>query len=149
MLQDIISSLDELPLEDLLKVKNHLDRLIKFEDQKSLGKRQVKRAKTKLTASLEIEREKEFFDQTHKIEITEMSVNGFVFSSAATVIDGDILQISFRHPATGEKKFIDCQAVRINENKEKTGSLYEVAAKIVDKAAVKAYRDMLKKRGKF
>ncbi len=76
-----------------------------------------------------------------------MSINGLVFSVKGTVIDGDILRVSFRVPSTGEKKIIDCQAVRVNEIKPGTIPEYEVAAMAVTKSAVKDYKDMLRKRG--
>ena len=76
-----------------------------------------------------------------------MSVNGLVFSIKGTVIDGDLLKVSFRIPSTGEKKIIDCQAVRINETKQGTIPELEIAAMAVSKDAVKNYKDMLRKRG--
>jgi len=77
-----------------------------------------------------------------------MSINGILFTIPATVIEGDILAITFRSPSNGEKKFIDCQATRIQEIPGSGGGQYEVAARAVDKNAVKTYRDMLKNRGK-
>ena len=76
-----------------------------------------------------------------------MSVNGLVFSIKGTVIDGDLLKVSFRVPLTGEKKIIDCQAVRITETKQGTIPELEIAAMAVNKNAVKHYKDMLRKRG--
>ena len=106
--------------EELIKIRKDLDQLIKKKFNHDLGKRQGHRAKVKITGNVEIEREKEFFYKLHKITIQEMSVNGLVFSIKGTVIDGDLLKVSFRIPSTGEKKIIDCQAVRIVETKTGT-----------------------------
>jgi hypothetical protein len=96
----------------------------------------------------EIEREREFFDQTHKINIHEMSTNGLVLTIPATVIQDDILIASFRLPSNGERKVVDCQAMRVKEIVSNGNTTYEVAARAVDKNEVKAYRNMLKNRGK-
>ena len=77
-----------------------------------------------------------------------MSVNGLVFSIKGTVIDGDLLKVSFRIPSTGEKKIIDCQAVRVVETKPGTTPQFEVAAVAVTQGEVKNYKYMLSKRGK-
>ena len=142
-----MASLESLPTEDLLVVRKNLDDLIKSKYDSDLGKRKGKRAKVKIAGNVEIEREKEFFYNLHKIIIQEMSINGLVFSIKATVIDGDVLRVSFRVPTTGEKKIIDCQAVRVKEIQPGTIPEYEVAAMAVSKEAVKDYKDMLRKRG--
>ncbi len=142
-----MASLESLPTEDLLKIRKNLNELIKSKYDEDLGKRKGKRAKVKIAGNVEIEREKEFFYQLHKIVILEMSVNGLVFSIKRTVIDGDILRVSFRVPSTGEKKIIDCQAVRVQEIKPDPIAEYEVVAVAVGKEKVKNYKDMLRKRG--
>jgi hypothetical protein len=147
MIEKIMASLESLPTEDLLTIRNNIDELIRSKYDNDLGKRKGKRAKVKIAGNVEIEREKEFFFKLHKIIIQEMSVNGLVFSVKGTVIDGDILRVSFRVPSTGEKKIIDCQAVRVQEIKPGTIPEYEVAAIAVSKEAVKNYQDMLRKRG--
>ncbi|MBT3415369.1 MAG: hypothetical protein HN426_09475 [Nitrospina sp.] len=147
MIEKIMASLESLPTEDLLEIRKNLDELIRSKYDDDLGKRKGKRAKVKIAGNVEIEREKEFFFNLHKIVLLEMSVNGLVFSIKATVIDGDILRVSFRVPSTGEKKIIDCQAVRVQETKPGTIPEYEVAAIAVSKEAVKDYKDMLRKRG--
>ena len=70
-----------------------------------------------------------------------------VFSIKASVIEGDILRVSFRVPSTGEKKIIDCQALRVQEITPGNIPEFEVVAIAVSKEAVKDYRDMLRKRG--
>ena len=147
MIEKIMASLESLPTEDLLKIRKNLDALIQSKYDDDLGKRQGKRAKVKIAGNVEIEREKEFFFTLHKIIILEMSVSGLVFSIKGTVIEGDILRVSFRVPSTGEKKIIDCQAVRVQEIKSGTIPEYEVVAIAVSKEAVKDYKDMLRKRG--
>ena len=142
-----MASLESLPTEDLLSIRKNLDELIRSKYDDDLGKRKDKRAKVKISGNLEIEREKEFFYKLYKIIIQEMSINGLVFSVKATIIDGDILQVSFRVPSTGEKKIIDCQAVRVKEMKPGIIPEYEVAAIAVDKKVVKDYKDMMRNRG--
>ena len=143
-----MASLESLPTDELIKIRKDLDQLIKEKFDKDLGKRQGHRARVKIGGQAEIEREKEFFYKLHKIIIQEMSVNGLVFSIKGTVIDGDLLKVSFRIPSTGEKKIIDCQAVRVMETKQGTIPEFEVAAMAVTQDAVKSYKDMLRKRGK-
>ena len=147
MIEKIMASLESLPTEDLIIIREKLDNLIQSKYADDLGKRKGQRAKVKISGNLEIEREKEFFYKFHKIIIREMSINGLVFSVKGTVIDGDILRVSFRVPSTGEKKIIDCQALRVKEIKPGAIPEYEVAALAVNKEAVKDYQDMLRKRG--
>ena len=142
-----MASLESLPTEDLIIIREKLDELIQSKYTDDLGKRKGKRAKVNISGKLDIEREKEFFYKFHKIIIREMSINGLVFSVKGTVIDGDILRVSFRVPSTGEKKIIDCQALRVKEIKPGDIPEYEVAALAVNKEAVKDYQDMLRKRG--
>lgn len=142
-----MASLESLSTDDLITIRKNLDELIRSKYDADLGKRKGKRAKVKIAGNLEIEREKEFFYKLHKITIHEMSINGLVFSIKGTVIDGDIMRVSFRVPSTGEKKIIDCQAVRVKELKSGTIPEYEVASVAVSKEAVKNYKDMLRKRG--
>ena len=47
----------------------------------------------------------------------------------------------------GERKVFNCQAIRVKETLSNGKTLYEVAARAVDKNEVKAYRNMLKNRG--
>ena len=142
-----MASLESLPTEDLIIIREKLDELVQSRYADDLGKRKGQRAKVKISGNLEIEREKEFFYKFHKIIIREMSINGLVFSLKGTVITGDILRVSFRVPSTGEKKIIDCQALRVKEIKPGDIPEYEVAALAVNKEAVKDYQDMLRKRG--
>ena len=142
-----MASLESLPTEDLIIIRGKLDELIQSKYADDLGKRKSQRAKVKISGNLEIEREKEFFYKFHKIIIREMSINGLVFSVKGTVIDGDILRVSFRVPSTGDKKIINCQALRVKEIKPGDIPEYEIAALAVNKEAVKDYQDMLRKRG--
>ena len=151
MWRKILSSLENYSLDDLYQLKNRLALLIQkkeFAQRVTLDKRIGHRAHVKIAGTVEIEREKEFFDQTHKINIHEMSTNGLTLTISATVIENDILAVTFRLPSNGEKKVINCQAMRVKEISSKDGIIYEVAAQAVDKSAVKAYRSMLKNRGK-
>jgi hypothetical protein len=147
MIEKIMASLESLPTEDLIIIRENLDELIQSKYDAALGNRKGQRAKVKIFGNLEIEREKEFFHKLHKIIIREMSINGLVFSIQGTVIDGDILRVSFRVPSTGEKKVINCRALRVKEVKPGNIPKYEVAAVAVNKEAVKDYQDMLRNRG--
>ena len=151
MFQEMLSSLETCSLRDLHHFKDRLDLLIQkksYTEKKILDKRASHRARVKISGTAEIEREREFFDQTHKINIQEMSTNGLVLTIPATVIQDDILIATFRLPANGEKKIVNCKAMRVKEILSNGNSVYEVAARAVDKSEIKAYREMLKKRGK-
>ena len=124
----------------LIQKKNYAEKNI-------LDKRLSHRARVKIPGTAEIEREREFFDQTHKINIQEMSTNGLVLTIPATVIQEDILITTFRLPSNGERKVVNCKALRVKEISSNGNGIYEVAARAVDRSEVKAYREMLKKRG--
>ena len=150
MFQEMLNSLETFSLRDLHDFKDHLDLLIKqksYAEKSSLDKRTSHRARVKISGTAQIEREREFFDQTHKINIQEMSTNGLVLTTPTTVIEDDILIATFRFPSNGEKKIINCKAMRIKESLSDGNTIYEIAARAVDKNEVRAYRDMLKKRG--
>ena len=151
MWQKILSSLGTFSLVVLHHFRDRLDLLIKkksYTEKSALDKRTGHRAHIKIAGTAEIEREREFFGQIHKIKIHEMSTNGLVLTIPATVIQDDILAVTFRLPSNGEKKIIDCQAMRIKETSFNGSTVCEVAARAVSKNEVKAYRDMLKNRGK-
>lgn len=151
MWRKILGSAEDFSLEDLHQLKDHLDLLIRKKthaQKNTLDKRTSDRARVKITGTAEIEREKEFTYQTHKVNIHEMSTNGLILTIPATVIENDILAVTFRLPSSGERKIINCQAMRVKEIPFKGGFIFEVVARAVDKNAVKAYRDMLKNRGK-
>ena len=150
MFHEILSSLETFSLKDLHHFKDHLDLLIKkksYTEKNILDKRVSHRASVKISGTAEIEREREFFDKTHKVNIQEMSTNGLVLTIPATVIQDDILITTFRLPSNGERKIVNCKAMRVKEILSNGNSVYEVAARAVDKSEVKAYREMLKKRG--
>ncbi|SVD76692.1 uncharacterized protein METZ01_LOCUS429546 [marine metagenome] len=150
MFQEMLNSLETFSLRDLHDFKDRLDLLIKqksYAEKSSLDKRTSHRARVKISGTAQIEREREFFDKTHKITIHEMSTNGLVLTTPTTVIKGDILIATFRLPSNGEKKIINCKAMRIKENLSDGNTIYEIAARAVDKNEIRAYRDMLKKRG--
>ena len=151
MWQKTLPALDNFSLNDLHQLKDHLDLLIKkqtYAKKSALDKRASHRVNVKILGTAEIEREREFFDQSYKVNIHEMSINGMVLNIPATVIQDDILVITFRLPSTGERKIINLQAMRVKETLSDGMTLYEVAAQAVDTNTVKGYRDMLKNRGK-
>lgn len=146
-LQKIVSLLDKLTPEELIELKSLIDQQVKDKHIEDLGKRKDKRVKVTTTATCIVEREKEFFVKEHKIIIVEMSLQGIVFRISTAIYKNDLLCISFRSPSSGVAKYIDCQALRIKELTVKDKFIFEVAAKSVDKKTVKAYKDMLNKRG--
>ena len=151
MFQEMLSSLETFSLKDLHHFKDRLDLLIQrknYAEKNILDKRLSHRARVKIPGKAEIEREREFFDQTHKINIQEMSTNGLVLTIPATVIQDDILIATFRLPSNGERKIVNCKAMRVKEILSNGNSVYEVAARAVDRSEIKVYRKMLKKRGK-
>ena len=64
-----MASLESLPTDDLIIIREKLDELIQSKYADDLGKRKGQRAKVKISGNLEIEREKEFFYKFHKIRI--------------------------------------------------------------------------------
>jgi len=149
MRRQILSFLDTLPVKELLKFRDVLNKLIEAKLQKNTGKRKSPRAKVKISATANIEREMEFFHKAHKITIHNISTNGLLFTTEAPVINNDILSVTFRSPNTGEQKNINCQAVRVKETNQNSYWEYKVGAKAVDQKTVRSYREMLKNRGRF
>jgi len=150
MFHEMLSSLETFSLKDLHHFKDRLDLLIQkknYAEKNILDKRASHRARVKISGTAEIEREREFFDQTHKINIQEMSTNGLVLTIPATIIQNDVLITTFRLPSNGERKIVNCKAMRVKEVLSNGNSVYEVAARAVDRSEIKAYREMLKKRG--
>lgn len=149
MRRQILSFLDTLPVKELIKFREVLNKLIESKLQKHLGRRKSQRAKVKISATANIERETEFFHKEHKITILDLSTNGLMFTTAAPIINNDILSVTFRSPNNGEQKNINCQAVRVKETNQNSYWEYKVGAKAVDQQTVRAYREMLKNRGRF
>ena len=151
MFQDILDFLESFSLKDLYHFKGRLDLLIKkktYKEQSTLDKRISHRARVKIFGTATIEREREFFDLAHKVNIQEISINGLVLTTHATVIQDDILIAIFRTPSSGEKKIVNCKVKRVKEIQLNRNTVYEIAAQAIDKSELKTYRDMLKKRGK-
>ena len=150
MFHEMLSSLETFSLKDLHHFKDRLDLLIQkknYAEKNILDKRASHRARVKISGTAEIEREREFFDQTHKINIQEMSTNGLVLTIPATIIQNDILITTFRLPSNGERKIVNCKVMRVKKKLSNGNDVYEVAARAVDRSEIKAYREMLKKRG--
>jgi hypothetical protein len=149
MRRQILSFLDTLPVGELLKFRGVLNKLIDGKLQNKLGRRKSQRARVKISATANIDRELEFFHKEHKITIHDLSTNGLLFTTAAPVINNDILSVTFRSPNNGEQKSINCQAVRVKETNQNSYWEYQVGAKAVDQKTVRAYKEMLKNRGRF
>jgi len=149
MRKKILSFLKTLPLKELKQFRRVLDQIIQNKLHAELKRRSGQRARVKIPATANIEREAEFFHKEYRITIHDLSTNGLLFTTEAPIINSDILAISFRSPHNGEQRNINCQAVRVKENHQHSHWEYEVGAKAVDKQAVRAYREMLKNRGRF
>jgi hypothetical protein len=149
MRRQILSFLDTLPVKELLKFREVLNKLIESKRQKEIERRKSQRARVRISAIANIEREAEFFNKEHKITIQDVSTNGLLFTTEAPVINNDILSVTFRSPNNGEQKNINCQAVRVKETNQHSYWEYKVGAKAVDHKTVRAYREMLKNRGRF
>ncbi len=146
MLEKIIKVLEKMNKEDLLKLKEVIEHLLKSKFASEPGKRVSNRVPVNLPATCLIEREKEFFIKEHKATIINLSISGLRFRVFAEVHPEDIVNVSFRSPSTGEKKYIDCQVVRAKVLKGKAKFEMEVAAQAVDQSVVKSFREMLKNR---
>jgi PilZ domain-containing protein len=149
MRKKILSFLKTLPVRELKQFRKVLDQIIQQKLNSELQRRNSQRAKVTITATANIERESEFFHQEHRITIHDLSTSGMLFTTEAPIINNDILAITFRSPTNGEQRSINCQAVRVKENHQHSHWEYEVGAKSVDRQAVRAYREMLKNRGRF
>jgi hypothetical protein len=149
MRRQILSFLETLPATELLKFRGVLNKLIEKKLPDKNGKRKSQRALVKISATANIEREMEFFNKTHKITIHDISTEGLSFTTEAPVINNDILSVTFRSPNNGEQKSVNCQAVRVKETHQNSYWEYKVGAKAVDQKTVRAYKEMLKNRGRF
>lgn len=147
-MDEFLKSLEDLSVDELQNLKGQIDRILKKKFENQLGKRSAPRVEIKIPAHAEIEREREFFNKTHKITILNMSTQGLFFSTTAPVIIDDILEVSFRIPSTGERKIIDCKVLRVSEQTNDQGTVYQAGAVSVTKETVRNYRDTLKNRGK-
>ena len=58
-----------------------------------------------------------------------MSTSGLTLTIPATVIENDILSVTFRLPSNGDRKVIDCQALRVKEISTNNVITYENAKK--------------------
>ncbi len=149
MRKKILSFLKTLPINELKQFRQVLNQIIQNKTNAELRRRSGERAKVNISATANIERESEFFHKEHRITIHDLSTSGLLFTTEAPIINNDILAITFRSPANGEQRSINCQAVRVKENHQHSHWEYEVGAKSVDRQAVRAYREMLKNRGRF
>jgi len=149
MRRQILSFLDTLSVKELLRFRGVLNKLIESKLQKESERRKSQRARVKISATANIERETEFFHKAHKLTIHNVSTNGLLFTTEAPVINNDILRVTFRSPNNGQQKNINCQAVRVKETNQHSYWEYKVGAKAVDQKTVRAYREMLKNRGRF
>ena len=148
MFDKIMSLLKNRDLNEIENLRDQLTELIQSRLENESDRRKHQRASVHIPAILEIEREQEFFNQTHKATTRDLGVEGVGFTTDASLIKDDILTITFRLPSSGERKTVDCKVVRVRETRKKSDIIFDVGAVAVDKKTVMSYRDMLKNRGK-
>ncbi len=148
MFEKIMSLIKNRDLNELEDLRDQLTELIQSRVENESDRRKHERARVHIPASLEIEREQEFFSQNHKATTRDLAVEGVGFTTKASLIKGDILTITFRLPSSGERKTVDCKVVRVRETRKNSETILDVGAVAVDKKTVMTYRDMLKNRGK-
>ena len=149
MRSDLKSILQQLNGEELAELRIFVDDLIKIQNRGTLGKRKSKRVEMSLSATCEVEREKEFFDREHRVIILDMSVNGLCFQISQPLLENDLIAVFFRSPSNGIQKKINCQVIRVKEIKRKTTVEYQIAAKGVGKDYIQKYKGWLNKRALY
>jgi len=142
----ILDAVGKLDADELIKLRDVVDRLIKKSFGDNLGKRGGKRVAIRIAATCQIEREKQFFDREIKVTIIEMSGNGLLFKTGETLLVDDLVEIYFRSPSNGVKKKIDCKILRVAEVSDAGAGEYHIAAKAVTKEEVRQYKEWLSKR---
>ncbi len=148
MLEKIISRLKTLDLDELQNFRDQLNQLIQSRLENECDRRKHQRAQVHIPATLEVEREQEFFHQSHKATTRDIGVGGVGFTTDASLIKDDILTITFRLPSSGVRKTVDCKVVRVRETRKNSDIIFDVGVIAVDKKTVMSYRDMLKNRGR-
>jgi len=126
----IAKILNNLTFEGLQEVREFIDSLLRKTGEKYDHRSQGERFKTQITGSCVIEREREFFNQEHKIVIVDLSSTGLKFLSAANIIHGDFMQIFFLSPL-GKMKDIHVKVMRIREIEVDRQPMIEAGAKSV------------------
>jgi hypothetical protein len=143
----ILEDLKKLDKNQLLQLRDDLNKIIKEKFEGELGKRKNKRIPLNLSATCEVEREKQFFELQRKIEILDLSANGLRFKSKDPLLEDDLLSVFFRSPSNGVEKKIDCKVVRVTEIEENKAKAYQIAARGANKLEVQKYKEWLSKRG--
>ncbi|MBI5184348.1 MAG: hypothetical protein HZA01_01305 [Nitrospinae bacterium] len=142
--EKLIRILNDLTFEELQEARNFIEELLRHTGEKYDHRAGGDRFKTRIAGVCIIEREREFFNQEHKIEIIDISPTGLRFQSSANIIHGDILQIFFRSPL-GKMKEIYAEAVRTEQFDQKGKAVMEIGARSVDYKDVIDYRRALVK----
>lgn len=137
--------LNDLNLEELREVTTFIDSLIREKRKKEGHQDKRSRFKTNIAGSCIIEREREFFNQEHKITILDISPQGIKFRASANIIKGDFVQLLFRSPLKGTLKDICAKVIRIKTVKIKDKAFVEVGVQSVDYEEVVTYRRALAK----
>lgn len=145
MLEKFKKFIKKLSKEELFQIKKIVEQQINEIYKHELGERTNRRVKLEMPATCIIEREKELDFQEHKIATIDMSTTGILFRTSAAINQDDILDIKFQFPSSSEKKFIDCQVVRIKELKDRSGFSLEVACKALDEETKKDYKEVRRK----
>ena len=137
--------LKDLNLEELLGAKEFIDSLLPEKGKANDHRDGGERFNANIAGSCIIEREREFFNQEHKVVISDFSSQGIGFHTTAGIIKGDFLQIYFRSPVKAQLKEIFVEVVRVEETKIDGKAHVDVGARAVDYNDVLNYRRMLAK----
>lgn len=137
--------LKDLSFEELQGVRDFIDSLLPGKGRSNDHRDGGERFKVKIVGSCIIEREREFFNEEHKVMISDFSSQGIGFHSTARIIKGDFLQIFFRSPVKAQMKDIYVKVVRLKETKVEGKAYVDVGAQAVDYNEVLNYRRKLAK----
>jgi hypothetical protein len=99
-----LEDLKKLDKNQMLRLRDDLDQLIKEKNERELEKRNNNRVSLNIGATCELEREKQFFELPHKIRILDLYSKGLRFKSDDSLIEYDLLAVFFRSPSNGVKK---------------------------------------------
>ncbi len=137
--------LSDLSFSELQEAKKFINTQLKEKGEKDSQRVGGDRFKTNILGSCIIEREREFFNQEHKITILDLSPQGIKFKCSAEIIKGEFLQIFFRSPWKGTIKEIYAKVVRVKLLKTRNKTFVEVGAKSEDYKEIIKYRRALAK----
>lgn len=141
----LIVYLSKLSFDDLQEAKKLIEFMLKEKGKKDDNRSSGDRFKAKISGGCIIEREREFYNKEHDINIIDISYNGIKFSSSADIIKGDLLNVFFRLPFKGNMKDIYVRVMRVKKVVISGKNFFEIGAKSINYKEVLAYRRSLAK----